>query len=339
MRQPALSWVVALDGGTTNTRARLLHDGRVVATSRRGIGVRDAVTAQAARPLAAAVREVIRDVLAAAGGVRPDAVVAAGMLSSEVGLVNVPHALAPAGPDELARGAVEFDLPEAGDRPILFLPGVRTPPGDGPDGWAEADVMRGEECESLGAWSAIAPGGPAVLVWPGSHTKLVAMDADGRVERSYTTLAGELTAALARHTILAASLPETLPDSPDPDAAEAGGRLVDGSGLGRAAFLVRLAALSGALSPSQRASFWVGAVVAEDAGHLARHPILAARPGVPVWVGGRQPQRRLYAECLRSLVPCPVRALDDDLAETASALGALAVARRFAALRTRSGRS
>ena len=29
---------IALDGGTTNTRARLVHDGRVVATARREVG-------------------------------------------------------------------------------------------------------------------------------------------------------------------------------------------------------------------------------------------------------------------------------------------------------------
>ncbi|MBY0396290.1 MAG: hypothetical protein K2X91_07445, partial [Thermoleophilia bacterium] len=79
-------WVVALDGGTTNTRARLLHDGQVEATARRAVGVRDAVVGSSAPPLAVAVRDAIREVLARAGGVRPDAIVASGMLSSDVGL-------------------------------------------------------------------------------------------------------------------------------------------------------------------------------------------------------------------------------------------------------------
>jgi 2-dehydro-3-deoxygalactonokinase len=335
MRPAPLNWVVALDGGTTNTRARLLHEGRVVATARRGVGVRDAVGDPAARPLTAAVRDVVREVLAAAGGVRPDAIVAAGMLTSEVGLVTVPHAVAPAGLDDLARGAAAVELPEVTDRPILFVPGVRTPPAGGRDGWAEADVMRGEECESLGARSALGAGGPIALVWPGSHTKLVATDGAGRVVGSHTTLAGELTAALARHTLMAASLPETLPDAPDPDAAEAGARLVASGGLGRAAFLVRVAALTGALTAERRAAFWVGAVVADDAAHLARHPILRDAPALPVWVGGRRPQRGLYADHLARFHAGPVQALDDATAEAASALGALAVARRHAELLAR----
>jgi 2-dehydro-3-deoxygalactonokinase len=331
MRLKGLSWVVALDGGTTNTRARLLHEGRVVATSRRPVGVRDVVLSSTARPLAQAVRSALREVLALGGGVRPDAVVAAGMLSSEVGLVSLPHVAAPAGVDELARAAVACDVPEVSEHPILFVPGVRTPPADGPDGWTAADVMRGEECETLGAVAKLGATGPLAMLWPGSHTKLVAVDDSGRITRSHTTLAGELTTALARHTLLAASLPETLPDDPDPAAVAAGGRVVAEAGLGRAAFLVRVAALTGSLGLEQRAAFWIGAVVADDARHLARHPILATP--IPLWVGGRQPQRSLYAARLAEAIAGPVEMFDDETAEAVSALGALAVARRHAAIR------
>ena len=77
------------------------------------------------------------------------------------------------------------------------------------------------------------------------------------------------------------------------------------------------------MSPEQLASFWVGAVVADDIGHLARHPILARSR--PVWVGGREPLRSLYARWLAGLLEGPVTPLDDELSEAASALGALAV--------------
>jgi 2-dehydro-3-deoxygalactonokinase len=327
MRSQSISWVVALDGGTTNTRARLLHGGQVVATARRAVGVRDSVlSSTGARPLASAVREAIREVLNSGGGVRPDAIVAAGMLSSEVGLVTVPHVVAPAGLEQLARCVLMRDLPEVSDGPILFVPGIRTPPGDGPDGWAEADVMRGEECETLGVLSLLHSAGPIALLWPGSHTKLVEVDADGRIVRSYTTLAGEITSALARHTLLAASLPDALPENPDLSSLDAGARLVARDGLGRAAFLVRVAALNGAMSPEERAAFWIGAVVADDAEHLARHAIL--RRPIPLLVGGSRPLRGLYATAISARHSGAVEALSDDEAELASALGALAIARR-----------
>src|SRR6516162_3495881 len=39
----AREWTIALDGGTTNTRARRLRGSRLVATARRAVGVRDTV--------------------------------------------------------------------------------------------------------------------------------------------------------------------------------------------------------------------------------------------------------------------------------------------------------
>ena len=330
-------WSIALDGGTTNTRARLIHGDRIVATARRPVGVRDAVIDPGSRPLAVAVRSAIEEVSRGLGDVRPDLIIAAGMLSSEVGLTAVPHAEAPAGIDALARGVAVHQLPEIVDRPIHFVPGVRTSPAPGDDGWAEADVMRGEECETMGAWTHLAARSPqttsrdasgpaAVFLWPGSHTKLVAVDARGWILRSHTTLAGEMTAALARHTLIASSLPRDLPDEPDRAALDAGARLVTREGLGRAAFLVRIAALAEALGPEERAAFWLGAVVADDVAHLARHRMLDGP--IPVRVGGRQPLRSLYARWLGERHAGPVTALEEELAEHASAFGALAIARR-----------
>jgi 2-dehydro-3-deoxygalactonokinase len=115
---------------------------------------------------------------------------------------------------------------------------------------------------------------------------------------------------------------------PDPEPLAAGARLVEREGVGRAAFLVRVAALTDTFGPLERASFWLGAVVADDVAHLSRHSILRGQPALPVWVGGRQPLRDLYATMLGLRHAAPVVALDDEAAEKASAFGALAVAGR-----------
>ncbi len=358
----AWKYAVALDGGTTNTRARLLHGRQIVATARRAVGVRDnlppgspdppqsehdpvpvSTGGQVARPrLTQAIREAIDDLLAptshsadiASPGqlLRPQFIVAAGMLSSEVGLVCVPHVEAPAGPDEMARGVSVQHIPAISEVPIYFIPGIRTPAGKSPNGWLRADVMRGEECETWGAYATltqsgeIEPGEWQAFLWPGSHTKLVEVDGAGRIMRSHTSLAGEILQAVATQTLLAASLPGKLPDEVDRDAAEAGGRAVAHDGLGRAAFLVRIADLTLALSAFERASFWIGAVVASDVQSLAGHSILA--PGRRVWVGGREPLRSLFASWLGRRHRGRVAALSDALAESASPLGALEVVSR-----------
>ena len=320
----------------------MIQEDRVVATARRTVGVRDSVLGERSSgpSLADAVREVIAEVSGPGAGPTwgstatpaPDLIVAGGMLSSEFGLLAVPHVTAPAGLPELAGAVVSGTLSQVWPLPIHFVPGVRTPADPGPDGWMRADLMRGEECETLGALTELSRRGliepdeeGLVFVWPGSHTKLVQVDGQGRITRSQTTLTGELIQSLARHTLIAASLPAELPLVLDAEVAEAGGRASQGQGLGRAAFLVRVAALMGTLSPNQRASFLIGAVVADDVGHLARHSILAQQR--PVWVGGREPLRRLYASRLAASVKGPVCALDDELCESASALGALAIVR------------
>jgi 2-dehydro-3-deoxygalactonokinase len=328
---------LAVDGGTTNTRARLLRGGLVLSEARRAVGARDVATTGAAAALAAAIRDTIAEACRAAGVERPDRIVASGMLTSEVGLAALPHAPAPAGLDDLARAAVALDRPDVAPMPILLVPGVRTPAGDGADGWAGTDVMRGEECEVIGLCAILlrdgqlSPGRDRRLAFllPGSHTKLVVVDwsSDGpRILSSHTTLAGELLATLSRHTILAASLPGELPRVLDPVAVESGARLARRDGLGRAAFLVRIAALARDWSAEQRAAFLIGAVAADDLVHLGRIPRLAAGTDALVLVGGAEPLRGTYAGLLgRPAIPAT--------GEHAAALGAALVGKRRADLR------
>jgi 2-dehydro-3-deoxygalactonokinase len=363
---PSGKCAIALDGGTTNTRARLLHGWQIVATARRSVGVRDNVLPEvstssqsacdwSAAPasgaakrtqLTQAIREVLDEVLqptsvspnfeTTSHSLRPEYIIGAGMLSSEMGLAAVPHVEAPAGPDDLARALSRHWLPEISELPIYLIPGIRTPASDGPDGWFTADVMRGEECETWGAYATlrqsgvIQPGAWQAFLWPGSHTKVVEVDGTGRITRSHTSLAGELLQVVAKHTLLAASLPSGLPDTVDSDAAEAGRRAVGRDGLARAAFLIRVAGLVDALNAFERASFWIGSVVQSDVDSLARHSIFV--PGRTVWIGGREPLRSLYAACLGQRHRGTVVPLDGAVAESASAAGAADIVSRRLAL-------
>ncbi len=71
MTHAPIGRAVALDGGTSTTRARLVDGDRVVAVARRDVGVRDAVGADGRDALAAAVREAIDEVLRASAGPGP----------------------------------------------------------------------------------------------------------------------------------------------------------------------------------------------------------------------------------------------------------------------------
>ena len=330
MIEASLVWTVALDGGTTNTRARLLSGDQVVATVRKSVGVRDTVLSGGGlNPLVEAVRDAIAEVLQQGQCPNPDRIVAAGMLGApDVGLAAVAHVIAPAGVEALARGSVLKLIPEISSVPILFIPGVRTPAGDGPDGWVEVDVMRGEECETLGAWLIAPASGPVAYVWPGSHTKYVVVDQSGQITASTTSLAGELTMAVARHTLIAGSLPEEWPSELDSGAVELAQRLVveQGIPLMRLAFLVRVAALTQSLTVEQRVAFWIAAVAASDALSLGT----AAQ--VDILIGGRGSLRTIYRDVIRRVSTHRVTSLDEQINERASAWGALAIADRWGEL-------
>ena len=57
---------IAIDGGTTNTRATLLHEGQAVATSKVALGVRDTASL-GVEALIAAVADCIRQAMQSAG--------------------------------------------------------------------------------------------------------------------------------------------------------------------------------------------------------------------------------------------------------------------------------
>lgn len=325
--------IIAVDGGTTNTRARLMVGDRVVETRKRSAGARDSVLSSEEKPLHRAVRDLIREVSAPLGGDRPAVIVAAGMIGSESGLKAIPHVPAPASLEDLAAGAEVVAFAEIDNLPILFIPGVRTPPGPGPEGWLDADVMRGEETETFGAMlmglGSIAPtaGDPSAGVaylWPGSHAKLVETDAAGRITRSFTTLGGELMAAVAGHTLVAASLPKVWPETPAKAGVDAGLRAGVSQGLARAGFLTRIAALLHVMDEPTRAGFWLGACVAADVDCLAQSAI--GRSVREIRIGGRSALRSVYGDAWRARGGPAIVELSDDVSEHASAVGAAAVA-------------
>ncbi len=280
--------VLVVDGGTTHTRVFAVRaDGDVIATARGQVGARDG-----ARPGGRALMEerLLRLIEQVAGelalqGVTARALVAAGMITSPQGFVEVPHVKAPAGAAELARGATALLLPatrSSPELPALFLPGVRFGPDvcDGATVGA-ADVVRGEEVLGIGLSARGRLAGGGILINLGSHWKRLRLDDAGRVTESVSCLSGELVAAVAGHTILTEALPTGLGGALDPAWVNAGATEATRNGLGRALYCVRLLALRSPSTPAERLAFLTGAVFATDA------PVLLGATPAPCLVVGR----------------------------------------------------
>lgn len=291
---------VHVDMGTTNTRAWLVVDGTVVARASAAVGVRDTAREGSPARVRSVLREVIADVCAdgaARGAPVPSYVAAAGMITSPLGLAEVPHVPAPAGHAELAAGVERHRFPDVTGLDVLLVPGVRSgPPRVGMTGIGEADLMRGEETLCIGllerGW--LAPGG--TLLNLGSHWKVVRIGADRRIDSSLTSMAGELVHAAQTQTILASAVPHGRPAAIDDAWFRGGMEEQRRSGLARALFCVRLLEQRSESTPDERLAFLVGAFVAADLDALLARG--AFTPGVPVAISGGGQVAAAFAQAL-----------------------------------------
>jgi len=283
------TWI-GVDQGTTNTRVWLVGGGEVRSIRRVPVGVRQTAQEGSAVALRTTLREAIGEVQTASveqgWSERPVAVLAAGMITSPLGLGEVPHQPAPAGLRDLAAGAVWRVFPEITPLPFLMVPGVRSGPlGCSREAIGTTDVMRGEEtlCLGLLASGRLVPSG--TLLSLGSHWKLIRIDYEGRIAGSHTSLAGELIHVVQTQTILAGSVPAERPTRLDPDWVAAGMREASDAGLARALFCVRLLEqrLPESL-PEERLAFLVGSVLGAEVESLARQGLLPS--GQPVLLTG-----------------------------------------------------
>ncbi len=267
--------------GTTNTRVWILRGREVVARAHANVGVRDTAREGTPARIRASLRELIAEVRKqnrTAGAIgEPSAVAAAGMITSPLGLAEVPHMEAPAGIDDLARGVRICHFPEITDLPILLIPGVRSGHRSGTvEEIVQSDVMRGEETLCLGLVALGLVSTPATVLNVGSHWKAIEIDPRGRIASSITSLSGELLQAAQTQTILASALPAGRPENLAETWCDAGMLEQRRSGLARALFCVRLLELSGRTTPEERLSFLVGVFVAADLDALRQRGLFAA---------------------------------------------------------------
>ena len=283
--------LICVDAGTTNTRVWLTVGDQVVARAQAGVGVRDTARDGSSARLRNALRELINQVQGAAlnrgCGQSPECVIAAGMITSPLGLTEIPHVTAPAGLNDLAAATRPHSFTEITGLPILLIPGVRYGPRPcDQDTVGTTDLMRGEETLviGLGALGLLKP--RSTLLNLGSHWKVIKLDRDARIESSVTSMTGELIHTAQTQTILASSVPPARPSVIDRTWLEAGMREQRRSGLARALFCVRLLEQGSESSAEQRLAFLLGAFLASDMDAMYARGLLDSQGAVVITGGG-----------------------------------------------------
>jgi 2-dehydro-3-deoxygalactonokinase len=294
--------IVTIDAGTTNTRSSLWQDGKLVARVGAEVGVRDTAINGNNNALKQAVRDTIQGALVQAG-VNPADVslaLASGMITSAMGLIEIPHLSAPAGLDELAQGMVRIAMPEVFPLPLWLIPGVRNQVDQvGLHNHEAMDMMRGEETEVIGLLARLDIKGRAMLIMPGSHTKLVSVDERRQITGCATTLAGELLQVISKQTLISQAVESEFAQTLVPEMVLAGALAAQQTGLARACFSVRTLGQFGNTDRNQRANFLLGAVLSGDLLALKNSSAIHMRPDTPIIITGKPMLRQALALLIR----------------------------------------
>ncbi len=275
---------IFIDTGTTNTRVWLMRDDQILAHQTALIGVRDSAREGSTDSLHAALRDLIQAVQKDESAT---CVIAAGMITSALGLLDVPHIAAPAGLMELAAATKAHSFPHVTALPVLLVPGIRSGAAScDASTVSDVDVMRGEETLCAGLVEIGLASLPCTVLNLGSHWKAIQLDAAGRVQASSTSLTGEMIFTTQTQTILASAVPHERPVLIASAWATAGMREQRQAGLARALFCVRLLEQKGNCTPDERLAYLVGAFLAADFDGLQKRGLLSPDQSVLITGGG-----------------------------------------------------
>lgn len=197
-----------IDCGTTNTRVYLLNNKySIIAKNTKKVGVRDTAITGTNKVLKEGIEQAIIETLAYVGATVEDLkfAIVFGMITSEIGLKEVPHLTAPVTIAQLANN-IEiindiniFPL----KLPVIFIRGIKNNYGSaGIAGIRKIDFMRGEETQIAGILSKIENKLPLNVIILSSHTKLIHINDKGEIAGSITTLSGQIYEAIKKETFI-----------------------------------------------------------------------------------------------------------------------------------------
>jgi 2-dehydro-3-deoxygalactonokinase len=304
-------YIASVDCGTTNSRVYIIrNDGAVVGKGVYGVGVSDVAREKTKDVLVKGLRIAFREACEHAGLTEDSirCVVSAGMITSELGLCEVPHLIAPVGVADMASHLVRSDIEGITDTPLpwYFIPGLKNR-YEGKDTdhsqVGNLDFMRGEEVQAIGLLEENISF-PATLVILSSHTKFISIDADGKIEGSLTTLSGQIYRAFVEQTSIGKSVQKTTVPEPegyfDVSEVDNGFDWVMKAGLLRTMMMPRFLDVLMDSEWYERKLFIESAIAADDMRALSQFDSLGFNFESPVVLIGMEGRCRIYRHILKN---------------------------------------
>jgi len=207
-------FIATIDCGTTNSRVYIVDEnGKVITRASQKVGVRDTAINGNNQVLKDGVREVFNRALQEVG-ISPSeihCILSSGMITSELGLIEIPHLWAPCTLDALAANITlvkDLDVfpPSI---PLYFIRGIKNlydPIKISMQDVGTLDFMRGEEVQVAGLLENQEVKLPNIVTVLSSHTKFIPVDAEKKILGSVTTISGQLYEAILKETFVGKSV-------------------------------------------------------------------------------------------------------------------------------------
>ncbi len=306
-------YLASIDCGTTNSRVYIIDQNeRIAGKGVRKVGVRDTSMTGSKDTLKNGLKEAFHEAVGNAGLKVEDIsfAVSAGMITSEIGLIEIPHLWVPAGPEELAAGLKKVhDLNVFPvDIPIYFIPGIKNkfdPENTKPEQVGMLDFMRGEEAQVAGILAGFGIELPFTMVILSSHTKFISLSKEGKVLSSLTTLSGQVYEAIKKETFLGKSIEapegENEPDGYfDTGVIDYGFKWIESGGFLRSLLMTRFLDVLLKTKWYERKLFVESLIASEDMHSLNQFDEMGLPKDSNIVLVGHEGRCRIYEHILKN---------------------------------------
>jgi len=316
-----MKYIGIIDCGTTNSRFSIVgEDGSTRSNVTAKIGVKDTAASGSKEPLIRALRYLFEKALGEAGLMAKELklVMSSGMITSELGLMELPHQPAPVAKKDIAASLCklpgESELGIGID--IYLIRGIKNS-ADPQRGSAVSaakllDFMRGEETQMIGLLDVYGGSQSATVINLSSHTKYISIDEHDRILGSATTLSGQVYESLVTESIIAKSVRANLRDEAIEDQTELNREMreaalfaveaVRSHGLLRSFLMPRFMDTLMFTDWRIRKRFLEACIVADDLTVLKAFPEFGFKVGERFFLIGVEERCRLFKELL-SITP------------------------------------
>ena len=191
-----------------------------------------------------------------------------GMLTSDLGILEVPHTYCSCLHEKLsgasdtctsAGSILKRDRSDSRHKNTLSN-------AESLDSLRRFDIMRGEETETYALIEQYGAGQNTIYILPGSHNKYVFVDESSTILATSTTLSGELLNSIVNDTIVSSSVDHGFPtmEHYNLEMIQYGCEMHRKEGIGRALFLTRLFDRFGKQSKYNLQNYVLGVVLESD---------------------------------------------------------------------------